>query len=119
MTMDPHVYETISRYAELQGRSRGFVCAEIIESIHPPLMRTVALLEAALEAPRHVKSELRNAMELFERQMSGQYAQTLDQADFLLDQVNKSRRKVSSKSGNPGEGRRSSRRRSAGPNPRS
>ena len=43
ITLDPRVYATIERLAQLQGKSRGSVVADLVTSIHEPLMRTVAL----------------------------------------------------------------------------
>jgi hypothetical protein len=87
MTMNPYVAETISRLASLQGRSKGAVCAEIIESIHPPLMRTVALLEAARDAPAEVLSGLKTTVEDLEKDLAASMGTGVAQMDFLLKEI--------------------------------
>ena len=71
ITLDPRVYATIERLAQLQRKSRGAVVAELVTSIHEPLMRTVALLDAAAEAPEQVKAGLRGVIEGVESQLVG------------------------------------------------
>lgn len=63
VTLEPHTHEVIERLAVLQGRTRGAVIAELLDSVAPALGRTVALLEAAKEAPEQVKRGLRNVVE--------------------------------------------------------
>lgn len=58
VTLEPSTYEVIERLAVLQKRSRGAVVADLLESVSPALSRTVALLEAAQEAPERVKEGL-------------------------------------------------------------
>jgi len=64
-----HVFDVFARLAELQGRSKGSVVAEILEAVYPPLMRTVALLEAAAEAPKQVRESLVGVLEDIERDL--------------------------------------------------
>ena len=71
ITLEPRVYETVERLAQLQGKSRGSVVAELVSSIHEPLMRTVALLDAAMQAPEDVKRGLRGVVEGVESQLVG------------------------------------------------
>jgi hypothetical protein len=87
VTLDPHVHETIQRLADLQGRSRGKVISELLEAVHPPLMRTVALLEAAREAPEQVKSGLRGTIEQMEHELQESLGGSVQQMDYLLDQM--------------------------------
>lgn len=87
VTLSPAVYETISRFADLQGRSKGSVVAELLESIHPPLMRTVALLEAAADAPKQVRDGFRQTLEDIERQLVGTAGSGIAQMDWLISEV--------------------------------
>ena len=87
VTLDPSVYETLSRLAELQGSSRSRVVADLLESIHPPLQRTVALLDAAKEAPQQVKDGLRSTVEDLEREISGQSREALGQLDWVAREL--------------------------------
>lgn len=86
VTLSPYVAETISRLAQLQGVSRGYVIADLIESVHPPLMRTVALLEAAIEAPEQVRSGLMSTIEELERELESATGANLAQMDWLTSQ---------------------------------
>lgn len=83
ITCDPYVYETIDRFASLQSRSKGAVVHDLLEAIHPPLMRTVVLLEAARDAPEEVKAELANSMLDLERDITKNLDTGLEQLDWL------------------------------------
>lgn len=84
ITFDPNVYRTISRLAELQGISRSAVLGEFLEAMHPPLMRTVAILEAAADAPRQVRDGIRQVVEDMERQLLSSAGDGILQMDMLL-----------------------------------
>jgi hypothetical protein len=58
VTLEPATHEVIERLAALQGCSRGAVIADFIDSVAPALGRTVALLEAARDAPEQVRQGL-------------------------------------------------------------
>lgn len=75
--------ETVSRLAKLQGRSKSAVINDLLESVHPPLMRTVALLEAAQDAPQQVKAGLRQTVLDLERELVGNTGSGLAQMDWL------------------------------------
>uniref|UniRef100_UPI001C0B5BD0 ribbon-helix-helix domain-containing protein n=1 Tax=Pseudomonas aeruginosa TaxID=287 RepID=UPI001C0B5BD0 len=55
VTLEPSTHAVIDRLAVLQGRSRGAVIADLLDSVAPAMTRTVALLEAAAAAPQQVK----------------------------------------------------------------
>lgn len=63
VTLEPATHEVIERFARLQNRTRGSIISELLDSIAPPLARTVALLEAAQEAPKSVKQGLRSVVD--------------------------------------------------------
>lgn len=63
ITLEQETFDVIARFAELQSRSKGAVVAELLEAVLPPLRRTIALLEAAQQAPEHVKQGLRSVVE--------------------------------------------------------
>lgn len=83
VTFPPHIHETIHRLAQLQGRSRGAVVIDLLEACHPPLMRTVALMEAALEAPNEVRSGLRKTVEELEEDLQKTLASSLKQVELF------------------------------------
>lgn len=87
LTLDPNVYQTITRLADLQGRTRSAVVGELLDGIHPPLMRTVALLEAAKEAPGQVRDGLRQTIEDMERELQESLGGTVAQVDWLTGQM--------------------------------
>ncbi|HER20000.1 MAG TPA: hypothetical protein ENO14_03035, partial [Chromatiales bacterium] len=84
LTVPQNLNETISRLAELQGCSRGAVVLDLLEAVHDPLMRTVALLEAAQSAPKQVREGLRETVEQMERELNAQVGGGVSQMDMLL-----------------------------------
>lgn len=87
INMDEELYRTISRLAELQGASRSFVCVDIMESIHQPLMRTVALLDAARQAPDKVKRDLRDTVSQLEGELQRSVGDGINQMEILLESL--------------------------------
>jgi hypothetical protein len=65
------------------------IVSELLESVHEPLMRTVAFLEAAADAPKQVKDGLRQSFEAVERDLYGQAGYTVAQMDWLTEQMAK------------------------------
>ena len=87
VTLEPATHEVIDRFARLQGRTRGAVIAELFDSIAPSLTRTVALLEAAFEAPEQVKDGLRSMVESLHSEVVAVSGDASSQLDMLLGQV--------------------------------
>lgn len=83
VTLPAPVYETITRMAKLTGQSRGAIIGELIETCHPPLMRTVALLEAASAAPSQVQQGLRETIEGMEKAAQASVDANIAQMDWL------------------------------------
>jgi hypothetical protein len=83
VTLDRRVFETIDRLAQLQGSSRGRVLADLVGAVHEPLMRTVALLDAAAGAPQEVRNGLAAAISSVEAQLVGASGGGLAQLDWL------------------------------------
>jgi len=94
ITTSKPIYETISRAAALQGVSKSQVVNELLEAVHPPLMRTVALLEAARDAPQQVKDGLRDTVEKLEMELAGDYGKTLSQLDWLAAKTTQKSKEV-------------------------
>lgn len=63
VTLEPATHAVIERLAVLQGRTRGAVIADLLDSVAPVMGRSVALLEAAVAAPQQVKDGLRSVVE--------------------------------------------------------
>jgi CopG-like RHH_1 or ribbon-helix-helix domain, RHH_5 len=87
VTLPHHVGETYKRIADLQGRSVASVAAELLVSVHEPMCRTLAILEAARDAPRAVLDGLREAAEEIERDMADVHAASLGQLDWIVERV--------------------------------
>lgn len=87
VTLPPHVGETYKRMAALQGRSAAAVAADLLIAAHEPLCRTLAVLEAARDAPRQVLEGIREAAEETERTLTQAYAGGLDQLDWIMERV--------------------------------
>ncbi len=87
VTLPPHVGETYKRMAALQGRSAAAVAADLLVAAHEPLCRTLAVLEAARDAPRQVLEGIREAAEETERDLTRAYAGGLNQLDWIMERV--------------------------------
>ena len=90
VTLPPHVGETYKRLAALQGRSVASVAADLLLAAHEPMCRTLAVLEAAMVAPRQVIEGIREAAEQTERDLTRAYAGGLDQLDWIMERVRQS-----------------------------
>lgn len=91
VTFDPRFYETLTRLAELQGQSKNAVLNDLLMAMHEPLMRTVALLDAAFEASEDVKRGLRESAERLERDLgvlagtaSGELEKVVEEFERLM-----------------------------------
>jgi len=87
ISLNPHVYATLKRMSELGNQPMASIVSELLESVHEPLMRTVAFLDAASEAPKEVKAGLRKSFETLERDLYGKVGHTVDQIDWLTEQL--------------------------------
>lgn len=94
ITTSEPVYETISRMAKLQGTSKSKVVNDLLESVHPPLMRTIALLEAAQDAPKQVRDGLRDSADRLEMELTGDLGKSLSQLDWLINKTKEKTREV-------------------------
>lgn len=87
VTLEPPTHEVIERLATLQGRTRGAVIAELLDAIAPSLGRTVAILEAAVEAPNDVKRGLRAMVDSLHQEVITTSGDAAKQLDMVLDQL--------------------------------
>lgn len=87
ITFPPNLKATIARFAELQGRSFSAVVVELLETVHEPLIRTLAILDAAREAPEEVKRGLRQAFDDVERDTVKAAGAGIAQMDWLLTRL--------------------------------
>lgn len=89
ISLNPHVYATIKRMSELGGQPMASIISEMLDSVHEPLMRTVALLDAAAQAPQQVKDGLRGSFEAVERDLYGVVGYSIGQVDWLINEMGK------------------------------
>lgn len=87
VTLEPETHAVIERLAQLQGRTRGAIIAELLDSIAPTLTRTVALLEAAMAAPDDIKRGLRAVVEGVHQDLVEVSGDASAQLDMLLDRL--------------------------------
>ena len=87
VTLEPQTHAVIERLAELQGRTRGAVIADLLDSITPVMGRTVALLEAAASAPQQVKDGLRSVVEGVHNELLAKAGVNNTQMDMLLERL--------------------------------
>jgi len=87
ISLNPNVYATLKRMSELGKQPMSSIVTELLESVHDPLMRTVAFLEAAADAPKQVRDGLRESFETVEREMYQTAGHTVAQIDFLTEQM--------------------------------
>jgi len=87
ITFPPNLKATISRFAEMQGRSFSAVVVDLLETVHEPLIRTLAILDAAREAPEEVKRGLRQAFDDVERDTVKAAGSGIAQMDWLLTRL--------------------------------
>lgn len=87
VTLEPQTHEVIERLSRLQGRTRGAVIAELLDSVAPALIRTVALIEAAQEAPEQVKQGLRAVVDSVHDDLVAVSGDSIQQMDWLLGEL--------------------------------
>jgi hypothetical protein len=87
ITLNSHVYATLKRMSELGGQPMSTIISELLDSVHEPFMRTVALLDAAAQAPQQVKDGLRQSFDTIEREMYGAVGYTVAQMDWLTERL--------------------------------
>ena len=89
ITLNPHVYATLKRMSELGKQPMSTIISELLDAVHEPFMRTVALLDAASQAPKQVKDGLRQSFETVERELYGVVGYSVAQMDWLTEQLGK------------------------------
>lgn len=88
VTLEPHTHDVIERLATLQGRTRGAVISELLDSVAPAISRTVKLLEAAASAPETLKDNLRSVVEGAQADYARAVGDSSKQLEILTNQLN-------------------------------
>jgi len=90
VTMEPATHEVIDALARLQGRTRGAIISDLLDSIAPSLARTVALLQAAAEAPQDIKRGLKSVVDGLHQELvqaTGEASSASRQIDMLIESM--------------------------------
>jgi len=90
ITLDYEVYDVIDQFAKAQGVTFSSVINDTFLGVLPPLKRTLALLQAASEAPQNVKDGLRQTLDDIEREVVGDYAKHSANLDWVSDKLTNS-----------------------------
>ena len=80
-------YEVIERYAKLQGRPKSAVVTELLEAVVPALGRSLALMEAAANAPEKIKKDLSGTIESMEAEMLERAGGIDTRLNWLQDKI--------------------------------
>lgn len=83
ITLPVNIHQTITELARLQGVSKSSLVVDLLGTVHTPLMRTVALLQAAEDAPVEVKEGLLAAFTNMEKELSQAQGISETQLDLL------------------------------------
>jgi hypothetical protein len=84
VTLPQHHFEVITRLAQLQGRSRSAVIAELLDAAIPVLERVVVVGESAVRAQVVAREELRDSFASAEAAILPHVTAAMDQLDMLL-----------------------------------
>lgn len=87
VTVPQHVYDVFKRLSELQSASMSSVVSEILCSVYDPLVRTVALLDAAESAPKEVRDGLLSAFSRIEQEAVLSSGNLLGQMDWMAEKL--------------------------------
>lgn len=88
VTLEPDTHDVIERLATLQGKTRGAVISEMLDSIVPAISRTVTLLEAAAAAPEMLKENFRAVIEGAQSDLAEASGDSAKQLDILMNKLN-------------------------------
>ena len=77
----------LTKLSKLQGRRRGEILSELLETVREPLERVAVLLQAAKDAPASALAGLRASAHQAEAAMLPQAAMGMGQLDFLIEQA--------------------------------
>lgn len=86
ITLEPHVYEVLTRLAELQGGSRAGIISDLLESVAPVFERTCYILQMAETATNGLNDDIRGSMERSEAKIEAMMDDAMGQLDiFAMD----------------------------------
>ena len=83
VTLEPHVYEVLSRLAELQGGSKSSIISDLLESVSPVFERTCYVLQMANSASSGLNDDIRASMERSEAKIQAMMDDAMGQLDIF------------------------------------
>ena len=88
VTLEPHVYEVLTRMAQLQGGSRAGIISDLLVSVAPVFERTCYVLQMANSATTGLNDDIRASMERSEAKIQVMMDDAMGQLDiFAMDLI--------------------------------
>lgn len=82
MTLDHETYELISKFAELQGKSKSAVCSELLQGVTPFMKTPISILEKSKNAPESFRNQVLTMFEQLETDMLAAMEKSMQQDLF-------------------------------------
>jgi hypothetical protein len=87
ITLEPHVYEVISRLSAASGDSMSSLVTGFLHVAVPPMERLVVVLEAANAAPKEARDGLAASLARAESRVIPQLVEAMGQTDLFLREI--------------------------------
>ena len=87
ITLEPGMSRLLDELADLQGRRRGEILSDLLETVREPFERVAVLLKAAKEAPANALAGLRASALQAEAALLPIASQGMGQLDMLIEQA--------------------------------
>jgi hypothetical protein len=94
VTLEPRVYEVLSRLSAVGGDSMSSLVAQFVTVSLPSLERLVVVLERAAAAPQEARAGLAAAVERAERTLLPALMQAQDMGDLFLSDISEASTRV-------------------------
>jgi hypothetical protein len=92
VTLEPHVYEVLTKLAGLQGGSRSSIISDLMQSVTPIFERTCYVLQLAETANSGMNDDIKASMERSEAKLQEMMADAMGQLDvFSMDIIRASK----------------------------
>lgn len=85
ITLEPHVYEVLTRLSELQGSPRARIVSDLLDSVVPVFERTCYVLQMAERATDGVNDDIRESLERSEAKLQAMMNDAMGQFDIFTE----------------------------------
>lgn len=85
--LDQPQFEIVEALAKLQHRTKAAVCSELLSDIVPLMRDTVAVMQAAAEAPIETRKNLVATLEAVERDMHGRFQSASNEFRQVIEEA--------------------------------